>query len=274
MLCFVFFGPLPLRCFAGPGRMFSLYPVSPAPLGPHMSWVPAPSAHLPQDSALALNVLSESVRCPFSLAPSLCPSLYHFCPLPPRIPVAEPGPAPTEWPRSPGPRPLGYSEGQGRGWSGCPGSSGCPGRRLTTRWSCSWWAFRRCRETSPCWGRSSSAGRRSGRPGCGGSGPGCRRSSGQSQSPGLQEGAATHQAGSCNHLERKQDKDKHQICGQICHMILLLLSSGCLRQFSDKQICGNKNSSWLIHLSETNTMQQRGCCYGQLHPNKQFSKKG
>lgn len=203
-----FFGSLPLQCFAGPGHTFSLCPLSPAPLCPHMSGVPVRSAPLPLDSAQALNVLSESVHCSVSLSPSLCPSLYHFFPLPPRIPAAEPGPVPAELPRSPGPCWPGCSEGQGRGWSGCPVSSDCPGRRRTTRWSCSWWAFRRCRARSPCWGQSSSARRRGGRPGCGGSGPGCQRSSGQSRSPGLQEEEATHQVGSYNHLERKQKKDR------------------------------------------------------------------
>lgn len=127
---------LPLQCFAGPGRRFSLCPVSPAPLGPHTSWVPVPSALLPLDSAQALNV-PLSVHCPVFLALFLGPSLHHFRRLPRRIPAAVRGPAPTELPQSLGLRWTGYSEWQGQGWSGYPVSSDCPGRRQRKTLSCS-----------------------------------------------------------------------------------------------------------------------------------------
>lgn len=201
---------LPRQCFAGPGRRFSLCPLSPALPGPRMSWAPAPDrSALPHlGSAQVPNVLSHSAHCPVSLDPSPCPSLRRFCHLPPGIPAAGRGPVPTESPRSPDLRSPGYSEEQWRGWSGCPANSDCPGRKRTRTWSCSWLAFRHCRVRSPCWWRSSSGRRCSGRPGCGGSGPVCQRSSGLSRSPGLQEEEATHRAGSCNRLQRKQRERK------------------------------------------------------------------
>lgn len=134
---FIFSGLLPQQYFADPGHIFSLYPVSPVPPGPHMFWVPDPSAHPPLDLVLALNVLLESDHSSAFLAPSLNPSLHRFCPPPPRIPAAEPGPVPTGLPQSPCLRSLGYSEAQRQGWSGCPESSDCPWRRRKTRWSCS-----------------------------------------------------------------------------------------------------------------------------------------
>lgn len=53
--------------------------------------------------------------------------------------------------------------------------------------------------------------RRDERPGCGGSGPVCQRSSGLIRSPGLQEEEATHQAGSYNRLEDNKRKEEIQL---------------------------------------------------------------
>lgn len=202
------FSSLPLQCCGGPVRRFSLCPVFPALPGPRMFSVPDLPARLPLGSAQSLNFQSESVHCCTSLAPSPCPSLHHFCHLPPRIPAALRGPAPTELPRSLGLRSRGYSAGQWREWSGCPVSSDCPWRRQKKRWSCSWWAFPCCRERSPCWGQSSSEKTCGGRSGCGGSEMECQRSSGLTRCPGPQEEEAAHQAGSCNRLEGKSSKGR------------------------------------------------------------------
>lgn len=200
--------PLPLQCYVGPVRRFSLCPVFPAPPGPHMFLVPVSPAPLLLGSAQALNFQLESVHCCIFLALSLCPLLHHFCHLPLCIPVASQGPAPTESPQSPGLRSWGYSAGQRQELCGCPTSSDCPWRRQRRMWSCSWWAFRRCRERSPCWGRSSSEKKRGGRLGCGGSELGCQRSSGLTRCPGPQEQEAMHQVGSCNRLEGKSSKGR------------------------------------------------------------------
>lgn len=139
------FCPIPLRCCADPAHRSSLCPLSPAPPGPHTSWVPAPesSSLLLLASAQARSVLLLSVCCPF------CPR-HHFCYLLLHMPAAWQGPAPTEWPPSHGPRRQGYTEVPRREWSGFPVSSDCPGRRQRRRWSCSLSAVRRCQEKSPC----------------------------------------------------------------------------------------------------------------------------
>lgn len=210
-----------------------------------MFWVPDPSAHPPLDLVLALNVLLESDHSSAFLAPSLNPSLHRFCPPPPRIPAAEPGPVPTGLPQSPCLRSLGYSEAQRQGWSGCPESSDCPWRRRKTRWSCSWWAFQRSPERSPCWGWSRSA--CDVRPSCGGSGQGCRWNSGQIQSPGLQEEVAEHRAGSCNRL--KNETQKHGL------MLIDVWLKGLFWH------CGkNTHAQHWAFFNRTNIITQWGCC--------------
>lgn len=130
----------PVRCCVGPGHTSSQCQVFPVPPGPHTTWAPDPglSSLLHLGSVLVPTGPLETVHCPVSLSPSLClwlPSLHHSSPLHPRIPAGGPEPAPTGSPRNPGPRSPGDSEGQGRAWSGCPMSSGCPGRRRRRRWS-------------------------------------------------------------------------------------------------------------------------------------------
>lgn len=138
---------IPRRCSAGPARRFSLCPGSPAPPGQHMFWVLGPvwsALHL--GPLQALNVLPLSVHHHASPAPSLRP----FSHLHPGTPAVGPAPVPAGSPRSPDLGPRGYSGARQQGWNGFPESNGCHGRRQRRRWSCSLWACRRCRGTSPC----------------------------------------------------------------------------------------------------------------------------